>query len=65
MSGELWIMARNGTTLLPSEVRKLAADYDLLREKYDAAMAHLDDAERRAIHLAEQLSMLLGRQGGL
>ena len=31
MSGDLWQMARNGTTLLPSEVKKLAADYDRLR----------------------------------
>ena len=31
MSGDLWVMARNGTTLLPSEVKKLAADYDRLR----------------------------------
>lgn len=31
MSGDLWQMARHGTTLLPSEVKKLAADYDRLR----------------------------------
>lgn len=33
MSGELWMMARNGTTLLPGEARKLAVAYDLLRRQ--------------------------------
>ena len=36
MSGELWQMARNGTTLLPGEARKLANAYDKLREERDA-----------------------------
>jgi hypothetical protein len=33
MSGELWRMAQAGITLLPSEVKKLAADYFALRSE--------------------------------
>lgn len=42
MSGDLWIMARNGTTLLPSEVKKLAADYDRLRDRLAAVKRERD-----------------------
>lgn len=44
MSGDLWQMARNGTTLLPGEARKLALAYDKMRQERDAAE---DTAERR------------------
>ena len=43
MSGDLWQMARNGTTLLPSEVKKLAADYDRLRQDRDKWRAVFDE----------------------
>jgi len=45
MSGELWQMARNGTTLLPGEARKLANAYDKLREERDALRKLLADTQ--------------------
>jgi hypothetical protein len=45
MSGELWQMARNGTTLLPGEARKLALAYDRLREERDTLRERLAELE--------------------
>lgn len=50
MSGDLWAMARNGTTLLPSEVKKLAADYDRLRER----LARREEQLRHAMEMVNR-----------
>ena len=55
MSGELLVMARNGTTLLPGEARKLALSYDTLREKYHAALDQLAQCEERCAVLSALL----------
>jgi len=44
MSGDLWQMARNGTTLLPGEARKLALAYDKMQN-----MLAVVEAERNAL----------------
>lgn len=41
MSGDLWQMARNGTTLLPGEAKKLATAYDRLRDERDKLLSEL------------------------
>ena len=60
MSGDLWRMASQGTTMLPGEAKQLAESYARLQERYHAAMERAEAAERRCSHLAEQLAMLLG-----
>ena len=70
MSGDLWQMARNGTTLLPSEVKKLAADYDRLRRILNALKEPSDDVVDAAmmaqwqIFTADQLAMPGPRSAG-
>jgi hypothetical protein len=63
MSGDLWRMASQGTTMLPSEAKQLAESYARLQAKYHAAMERAEDAERRCSHLAAQLAALIGRAG--
>lgn len=57
MSGDLWQMARNGTTLLPSEVKKLAADYDRLR-RILAALREPSEAVKIAVQEAVEREAL-------
>jgi len=59
MSGDLWQMARNGTTLLPGEARKLALAYDRLREERDTLR---DRPWTAAEHIAALVAMGAIRQ---
>jgi hypothetical protein len=53
MSGDIIQMARNGTTLLPGESRKMAMAYDALLEKYHEASQKLGAAVRDATIVRE------------
>lgn len=56
MSGDLWQMARNGTTLLPGEARKLAVAFDKMRQELDDLRNGVAavEAERNGLTLHSQ-----------
>ena len=60
MSGDLWVLARNGTTLLPAELQKIAADYDRLRTRVqwlENEVHHMDRVVSRAETLARNVAL--------
>lgn len=56
MSGDLLIMARNGTTLLPSELQRLAAMCDQWRADRLALEAEVHTLRAEAHRLAHELT---------
>jgi hypothetical protein len=54
-------MARNGTTLLPSEAQKLALAHDALREKYHAALDKLVATEAECARLSQIITEFVGQ----
>lgn len=61
MSEDLWIMARNGTTLLPGEAIKIAKAHDALRQKYHDALDELAKCEAECARLSLIVKEFVGQ----